>query len=88
MKEKKEIIVDEKGVRVQGFDSEDVLPYLIEAICHVWDRDVGPLDIRKAGMKVIDALHAAEMENKLEAIWDVLMDDDDDEEDEEDDEDE
>lgn len=84
MKEKKEIIVDEKGVRVQGFDSDEVLPYLIEAICNVWDRDVGPLDIRNAGTKVIDALHAAEMENKLETLWDVLIDNDEAEEDDED----
>lgn len=85
-KKKNAIIIDEEGIRVRGFEEDEILAYLVHSLCVTWNKAMGNIDVNRAGVKVLDALNSAEAEFKISVLWDAVMDDEESEDDEEDDE--
>lgn len=80
MKEKKEILITEEGIRVHGFEegSPEIIAVLVEALCYSWRKEIGEIDIEYAGKKVIDALGDAERDYRINVIYELLMEDEED----------
>lgn len=74
------VIITNEGMKISGeYDSNELVAYLTEALVVTWAKEIGMLDPTLAGRKVIDALHDAEMEWKVNEVYKILEDEDDDE---------
>ena len=71
--EEKKIIITDKGMRVRGdIDPHEIIAYLIEGLCEVWNSEAGAINPTRAGKKIIDLLVEEENNYKLEMIWDFF----------------
>ena len=74
------IVITNEGMKISGeYDSNELVAYLTEALVVTWAKEIGMLDPTLAGRKVIDALHDAEMELKVNKVYKMLEDAEDDE---------
>ena len=67
--EHKGIVIDERGVSANGYTGSEILAMLIEAVCQVWHKECGKINIQDAGRKLIDTLAAAETEYMVRRLF-------------------
>ena len=84
--EEKKIVITESGMRMRGnWDSKEIIAYLIEGLCNVWNDAAGNIDVTRAGKAIIDTLIEQEDKYKLDTLWGILCDCESEDEDDEDD---
>lgn len=75
------VIITNEGMKISGeYDSNELVAYLTEALVVTWAKEIGQLNPALAGRKVIDALHDAEMEWKVNELYQGMTEDEEDDE--------